>query len=109
LIKVSPNGNLVAPNYLGEALSSKLTFEQLERVSRGGTMGVINLGLLSEILIPLPPLDEQEEILSFLKNKKTKIKVTQRNIDNQISLLNEYRTTLISAAVTGKIDVRSEQ
>ena len=108
LIKVSPNRNLVAPNYLGEALSSKLIFEQLERVSRGGTMGVINLGLLSEILIPLPPLDEQEEILSFLKNKKTENKITQRNIDNQASLLNEYRTALISAAVTGKIDVRAE-
>ena len=108
LIKVSPNRNLVAPNYLGEALSSKLTFEQLERVSRGGTMGVINLGLLSEILIPLPPLDEQEEILYFLKNKKTKSKITQRNIDNQISLLNEYRTAIISEAVTGKIDVRKE-
>ncbi len=108
LIKVSPNRNSVVPDYLGEALSSNLTFEQLKRVSRGGTMGVINLGLLSEILLPLPPLDEQEEILYFLKNKKAKSKITRKNIENQLSLLNEYRTALISAAVTGKIDVRGE-
>ena len=62
------------------------------------------------VLVPLPavPLDEQAAIAAYLDHETAKldslIGVTQTTIDK----LREYRTALISAAVTGKIDVREE-
>ena len=107
LIKVSPNRKAILPEYLGEVLSSKVTFDQLEEVNRGGTMGVINLGLLSDILIPIPPIDEQIEIKSFVNKTKANTNRSHQNIIQMLELLSEYRTALISEAVTGKVDVRT--
>jgi type I restriction enzyme, S subunit len=106
LIKITPNRKAILSEYLGEVLSSKVTFDQLEEVNRGGTMGLINLGLLSDILIPVPPVDEQLEIKSFVEQTKANISKSHQNIARMLELLQEYRTALISEAVTGKIDVR---
>ncbi len=56
--------------------------------------------------IALPPLAEQEAIAVFLGRETTKIDALIAKIRQAIDHLNEYRTALISAAVTGKIDVR---
>ncbi|MBS3788114.1 restriction endonuclease subunit S [Candidatus Bipolaricaulota bacterium] len=56
----------------------------------------------------LPPLDKQEQIVKYLEDKLSNIdRVVQKNLES-IKQLKEYRTALISAAVTGKIDVRGE-
>lgn len=56
-----------------------------------------------------PPLTEQVEISSFLDEQKLKFDALESKALSQISLLQERRTALISAAVTGKIDVRDWQ
>ena len=71
-------------------------------------MGVINIGLLSSIIVPLPPLNEQADILSVLDRETARIDALVAKIREGIEKLKEYRTALISAAVTGKIDVRGE-
>ncbi len=53
--------------------------------------------------------NEQNEISSFIHQKITKIDQTITKIEKQIDLLKEFRTALISEAVTGKIDVRDEE
>ena len=55
-----------------------------------------------------PPKKEQYEIARFLRDKTCKIDRLKEKINGSISKLREYRTALISAAVTGKIDVREE-
>ena len=55
-----------------------------------------------------PPKKEQDEIARFLRDKTCKIDRLKEKINGSISKLREYRTALISAAVTGKIDVREE-
>lgn len=108
LIRLAPDKNQISPLYLEQLLSSSFVFSQFEQVSRGGTMGVINLGLLSELLLPIPPIEEQPVLLGKIEE------INQKNFkaialqEQQIQLLQEYRTTLISDAVTGKIDVREE-
>jgi len=57
----------------------------------------------------LPPLPEQRTIAAFLDRETTKIDKLVEKIKEQIEKLKEYRTALISAAVTGKIDVRGEE
>jgi type I restriction enzyme S subunit len=57
---------------------------------------------------PFPPTDEQRAIVGFLDCQTSKIDVLAEKINLSIDRLREYRTALISAAVTGKIDVRKE-
>ena len=54
----------------------------------------------------VPPLAEQHDIANFLHHETTKIDALIAKVNKAINHLNEYRTALISAAVTGEIDVR---
>jgi len=61
-----------------------------------------------EIRIPCPSQREQHEIVYFIQKETGNYETLQRKIEKSIEKLREYRTALISAAVTGKIDVREE-
>ena len=56
--------------------------------------------------LPFPPLSEQQAIANFLDDKLVKIDKCITVIEKEIKLTQEYRTSLISETVTGKIDVR---
>lgn len=59
-------------------------------------------------MVALPPHSEQQAIADYLDRETAKIDDLGAKIQLSIDKLKEYRTTLISAAVTGKIDVRGE-
>ena len=59
-----------------------------------------------ELIFPLPNADEQTAIVEFLNRETTKLDVLSIEAETAITLLQERRSALISAAVTGKIDVR---
>ncbi len=94
------------PYYVRELLKSEMVFKQFELLSRGGTMGVINIAILSEILTAVPPANEQQKIVEFINLKKKNFSNLIGKANIAVQLLQERRTALISAAVTGKIDVR---
>jgi len=94
------------PYYFRELLKSEVVFKQFELLSRGGTMGVINIAILSEILAVVPTINEQMDIVQYIKQQKEKFGVLITQANKAIQLLKERRTALISAAVTGKIDLR---
>jgi type I restriction enzyme S subunit len=106
LIKITPD-TAVIPEYLEAVLKSSVIYEQLSLLSRGGTMDVINIGILSEIVIPTPSIDEQLKLLDFYNINTLKFVELVNKANSQIDFLQERRTALISAAVTGKIDVRN--
>jgi type I restriction enzyme S subunit len=58
------------------------------------------------VTIPLPPIDEQRTIVKYLEETTSKIDTLIAKAQQAIELQKEHRTALISAAVTGKIDVR---
>ena len=60
------------------------------------------------LLIPLPPVSEQSAIVSFLDSQTGKVDLLEAQVNAAIERLQEYRSALITAAVTGKIDVRDE-
>ncbi|GAA0228702.1 restriction endonuclease subunit S [Marinomonas primoryensis] len=95
------------PYYIRELLKSEMVFKQFELLSRGGTMGVINIAILNEILASVPPASEQSEIVDYINLQKEKFSNLIDKANNAVVLLQERRTALISAAVTGKIDVRN--
>lgn len=53
----------------------------------------------------IPPADEQDKIVSFVKDKMERIDSQIASIENQIANLNEYKQSLISDVVTGKVKV----
>lgn len=80
--------------------------ELLKLESVGSTMDNLNTQILSMIPVPLPPLNEQREITIFLDKETTKLDNLTTEAQRAIEFLKERRIALISAAVTGKIDVR---
>lgn len=58
--------------------------------------------------VPVAPLSEQRAIAAFLDRETAKIDALAAKVREGIERLKEYRAALISAAVTGKIDVREE-
>jgi type I restriction enzyme S subunit len=105
LIRLRCN-ELISAQYFSLILRSEVVFEQFSFLSRGGTMDVINIGTLSEIYVAVPPTPEQILITENLSQETTKIDLLIEKAQRSIDLAKEHRTALISAAVTGKIDVR---
>ena len=58
--------------------------------------------------VPLPSVEEQIAIVRYLSQITSSVDQTIAKTENQIKLLQEYRTALISEVVTGKVDVRRE-
>lgn len=104
LIKISPNKKIYS-KYLTQVLKSIMIFKQFDSLSRGGTMGVINLDLLKQLIIPTPPIDEQQKILISIKDESNQLNDKISRTQKLIQLLTEYRTALISEVVTGKIKI----
>jgi len=71
-----------------------------------GTQQNIGMGVISNLPLVLPPVDEQRTIPAFLDRETAKIDTLIAKVQEAIERLKEYRMALISAAVTGKIDVR---
>jgi type I restriction enzyme S subunit len=76
--------------------------------TRGATRARMNLSGLTNLCVPVPPIPEQKEISDFISAQTTKLDALVAKVRTVIERLQEYRTALISAAVTGQIDVRRE-
>jgi len=70
------------------------------------TMPIINQDETKKLVLTVPPLPEQTAIADYLDHETAKIDKLITKIETAIERLREYRTALITAAVTGKIDVR---
>ena len=73
------------------------------------TINQLTINNLNNFIVPLPPENEQKHICDILDKKVENIDTLITEIQNQIEKLKEYRQSLISEAVTGKIDVREFQ
>jgi len=88
-------------------LNSEFSKTQYLAGSSGAIQAHFNIETASNMLIAVPPLLEQVHIRDQLDVEIGKIIALIRKIELSICTLKEHRTALISAAVTGKIDVRS--
>lgn len=90
-------------------LQSDLCREQLGLSMTGACQPNFGPSHLKEVVSVFPSQEEQAEIQAYLKRESEKFANIVREAENSIALLQEHRTALISAAVTGKIDVRDLQ
>ena len=92
--------------YLVFFLSSTRYLDYIESLVRGGTRDRISRAMLGAIRVPCPPIREQHAIAGFLNLETKRINGLISRVEAAIERLQEYRTALVTAAVTGKIDVR---
>jgi type I restriction enzyme S subunit len=79
---------------------------ELVSSATGNTMPILNSGRLGSIVLPVPPLAEQAAIAAHLDRETAQMDALAAKAREMIDVLKERRQALISAAVTGKIDVR---
>ena len=94
------------PDFLGCLVSASYFVDQVIARSTGVSYPAINASELVAISVPLPPPAEQTQIATFLDRENAKLDTLTVEAQRAIDLLQERRTALISAAVTGQIDVR---
>jgi type I restriction enzyme S subunit len=82
--------------------------EPYKGLGKLGTQLNLNTDTIGDIYLPRPSMVEQERIVSYLDAEAAKINALIGKVLDAITKLGELRTALISAAVTGKIDVREE-
>lgn len=103
-----PN-NLIESEYLRYYLLSDINVKQMYSHIRGSAIKRLTISIIKELLLICPPLNEQEDIINYLNPKISRINNTINKIQDNINLLEEYKTSLIHHVVTGKIDVRGEE
>ncbi|MCV7192220.1 restriction endonuclease subunit S [Mycolicibacterium brumae] len=81
-------------------------FREFQAMMIGSTHKTIYQSTAAAIRIPVPPLDEQRRIVAYLDEQTTKVDALIAEAERFIELARERRSALITAAVTGQIDVR---
>lgn len=105
LVILRPKVNLVMPYFLNYALQSNIVQETLASLMHGAGLKRVSVEKNANLQIVLPPIGEQQEIISILDEKCSAINCLISKEQETVKKLREYRSSLITAAVTGKIDV----
>jgi len=101
-------GQKVDPKFLFYWMRSALFVDEIMARSVGVNYPAINASEIGNLPFPMIGLDEQRRIAKFLDLETQKIDSLIRAANMAIEKLKEYRSAIITAAVTGKIDVRGE-
>ncbi|MDE0554713.1 MAG: restriction endonuclease subunit S [Candidatus Poribacteria bacterium] len=106
LCAIRPRTNQLEYHYTKYLI--KVVCTQLHIVATGSTYDAVTVDDVSNVTCVVPPFSEQTQIANFLDQKTQQIDELITAEQRKIELLKEYRQSLISEAVTGKIDVRNE-
>lgn len=109
LAQIRPSAGRTYGEYLFRSFCSRGINDQFRVEATGVTRFGLGKYALDNALFVLPPLPEQRAIAAFLDQETARIDGLINKVNESIALLSEYRTALISAAVTGKIDVRVDK
>ncbi|MDR2438178.1 MAG: restriction endonuclease subunit S [Planctomycetaceae bacterium] len=105
LIKATPDEKKILSDYLYLFTKSKNYDYWKNTIFNQSTIQNIGADKYNFLLIPLPPLSEQKQIAKYLDAKCVEIDLLVAKMNNEVELLREYRTVLISDVVTGKVKV----
>lgn len=97
----------VHPSFLRYALTAAEARHTIESTLIGSTFRRINVSAIRALPVPIPPSAEQHRIAAYLDEQTGKIDVLVGEVERFIGLARERRSTLIAAAVTGQVDLRS--
>ncbi|MDF9415733.1 restriction endonuclease subunit S [Bacillus altitudinis] len=96
-LKTKEHQNVSFINYV---MNTPFIVAQAERFSNGTTRSRVNLGIIKNLVIPLPSYEEQLEIVKFLDYKIQKIDQLIESVQKKVDLLEQQRQSIITEAVT---------
>ena len=105
---LTPNTAIIDSRYLRYVLDSMSVQHQIQRTMMGAAMPRTTLSRLSRYWVTIPSLKEQKQITEFISKNIFAIDNAKSNIIRSIQKLTEYRSSLISAAVTGQLTIEEE-
>ncbi len=108
LAYISPRDSRLSARFLRRVLEAQYDWLRLESSGTGSTRAALTCDYVKSIVIPLPPQSEQRDVCDHIDARTDGLSALQRRVETGAERLGELRTALISAAVTGKIDVREE-
>ena len=78
----------------------------MERLCSPGLVPTVTFSVVKDLYMPLPPPKEQNDVVASVEARLENLTPLQAEAERAVDLLQERRSALISAAVTGQIDVR---
>lgn len=108
LIKASSNKDIISSDFLYLFTKSGAYESWKGSIFNQATIQNIGADKYAYLDVPLPPLNEQQSIVHYIESECSKIDFKKARTEELIELLTEYRTTLISEAVTGKIKITED-
>ena len=107
--RLVPNPKKVLPEYLSTIVNSGKSRSQIEErlSSAEGMAWNISQSVIYGLRCPFPPLETQKKILGILRSSRRNTNAIVSRTNTSIDRLKEYRSSLITAAVTGQIDVET--
>lgn len=104
LIRYIPNNNIINPKYLLYYSFTKSYSEWITYISTQATIQNVSADKYDNLIIPLPPINEQYQIINYLDKKTTEINATITKYEKLINLLEEKHNALIDYVVTKGLD-----
>ena len=110
LIKVRLNPIMLPSffSYVYDKDNSSVCYTQMKMDSKGSIMDGLNTSIVKNLVLPLPPKDEQQRIIDYLDTKCSEIDALSADIQKEIEALQEYRKSVITEAVTKGLDPNVE-
>lgn len=112
-INCCANDGVLAFNHLSPEVNARFlyfylstTTDRLRDEMQKGAQPNLNTDIVKAIDLPLPSVSEQEEIVGYITTEKEQLAALKRLTARSIELLRERKAALITAAVTGQIDLR---
>lgn len=99
LMKISPNKNIIRPDFLKFLLQSSYVEKQLKNHSRGGTMDIINVGIIRKLFIPLPSLEMQNQFAE----RVAVIEAQKQQAQLELAKSEELFQSLLQRAFNGEL------
>jgi type I restriction enzyme S subunit len=104
---ITSRKKIVTPHFLHLALSGAYAALRALSEDSGSTKGALTCEDIKRFKVPVPPMTEQKQLLDAIERATLRIKTAIARTEQEISLVQEYRTRLTADIVTGKLDVRA--
>ncbi len=102
LVKITLH-NTISPQYIKTYLDSPVSHSFFKGFSHGGTMEILNLSILKELPIALPPLEEQHEIVRRVEQLFAYADTIEKQVNNALARVNNLTQSILAKAFRGEL------
>ena len=93
----------ISNKFMTYLLNSRVVIEQISKHTKGSTRSRINLSVVRNLNIPIPPLVEQKRIVEKLDSLLAQVDTIQQRLNNLPDIIKRFRQSVLAAAVSGKL------